>query len=144
VAAVAVVAISATALAFGLGEYNGNVKGDPSSGLWFEVRQTEDGRRVKDIGGAGFDFTCDEGTPGDTSGVGLERSFKVEDGSFGGTSNAVILGFDPPAKITGRLKRGGRATGTIRMKGELDPEGQPGIECKTGVLEWRAEKGPPG
>ena len=140
-ATVAALAVTASAMAFAVGDYSGEIKGDPGSGITWEVKSTQGGRKVKNILLTGIEFTCEKGSPGETAGVVLEEKFRVgEDGSWGGNSNAIIAGFDPPAKITGRLKPGGKASGTFRMKGELDPEGQPGVDCKTGLQEWKAEK----
>jgi hypothetical protein len=140
-AAVAAMVLATGALAFALGDYSGEIKGDPSSGLTWDVKNTQGGRKVRSIILTGVNFTCEKGSPGETAGVVLDEKFRVgEDGNWGGNSNAVISGFDPPARITGRLKPGGKASGTFRMKGELDPKGQPGVDCKTGLQEWRAEK----
>jgi hypothetical protein len=119
------------------------IKGDPDSDLSFNLRKTDAGRRVKSVIGFGLDYTCKDSSSDQTSGVELMRSFPVdEDGEFGGKADAVILGFDPPAKLTGKLRRGGRASGTIRVHGELDPKGNPGLDCNTGTLEWRADRSP--
>ena len=144
-ALVTAVAGAAVAYAFEFNRYQGHVKGDDESHVGFDIERTPDGhRRVVDFLASGLDFTCEKGSPGQTTGVGLTRTFRIRrDRTFGGRADAVILGFDPPARLTGELRRHGRVVGTIRAHGELDPEGQPGVDCNTGRLEWRARKVPP-
>ncbi len=127
------------------GNYHGAVQSDKSSSINFDVKRTDSGkRRVANFVGAQLDFTCEGGDPGETSGVLLDRGFRVKrDRTFGGKADATILGFDPPAKLTGKLRRHGRAVGTFRVHGEIDPNNQPGIDCDTGVLEWKAKRQPP-
>ncbi len=142
VTVLAALAVTASAWAFATGDYTGEIKGDPDSGFSFNIRKTDAGRRVKSVVGAGMDYTCEDSSSGETSGTLLLKSFPVdEDGEFGGRSDAVIFGFDPPAKLTGKLKRGGRASGTIRVHGELDPKNNPKLSCDTGTLDWKAERG---
>jgi hypothetical protein len=145
-AAGAVIAPGAFGLPVG-GDWNGAVRGDayPDSSVQFDVvRGATGNRRVVNVLLAGLDYTCDEGAPDDTSLVSLTRGFRVHrDRTFGGRADAVIQGFDPPARFTGKLRRHGRASGTIRVHGELDPEGHPGANCDTGRQEWTAKKAPP-
>jgi hypothetical protein len=127
------------------GNYHGAVKGDPDSSINFELKRTDSGkRRVTGFVAAQLDFTCEGGDPGQTSGVLLNRGFRVKrDRSFGGRADATILGFDPPARLRGKLRRHGRAVGTIRVHGEIDPQNQPAVDCDTGVQAWRAKRQPP-
>jgi len=143
---IAVTSVAVTAIAYGIavgGNYHGNVKGDPrpGSGLSFDLVKTKNGKSVRKVVASGLDYTCEGGSPGDTSAVILEGGFPVNDRKFGGRTDATIAGFDPPARFAGRLRNGGRATGVIRVKGELDPKGQPGVDCDTDRQEWRAQRG---
>lgn len=147
--ALLLLSLAAGALALALtsgGQFNGEIKGDPypDSSISFDVQRTRKGhRRVKNVNASGLDFTCEAGSPSQTSAVRLEGGFRVDgNGEFGGRTDATILGFDPPARLSGKLRRHGRATGTLRVHGELDPEAQPGVDCDTGRLEWRAKRGP--
>jgi hypothetical protein len=128
------------------GDYNGAVTGDPFPGshINFDIKRTASGtRRVVDFVASKLDYECDGGSPGETTAVSMNRVFRIRrDRTFGGHADAVILGFDPPARLTGKLRRHHRVRGTLRIRGELDPEGQPGVDCDTGRLEWRARKGP--
>ena len=128
------------------GGYNGQIKGDPypGSSISFKVKRTAAGkRRIVKFIASGMAYTCKGGMSGSTPAVSLERGFRVrKDRTFGGRADAVILGFDPPARLKGKLRRRGRAVGTLRVFGELDPVGQPGVYCDTGLQEWRAKKGP--
>lgn len=139
------IAVAASASAIGVGEWNGDINGDPrpGSGIAFNVKKANSARKVTDVVANGLEYTCDDESADETSGLELEKSFPVdENGEFGGKSSAVLLGFDPPAKVTGRLKPGGEASGTIRVHGVLDPKTHPGLKCDTGTLHWKAERGP--
>jgi hypothetical protein len=138
--ATAFLALAPLSLAILLGgEYQGGIKDDPDSSIGFD----RTGGKVKKVVLSGIDYKCEEGLPGETPGVKVLGSFKVdENGRFGGTAQSIILGFDPKAVLDGRLKRGGSAHGTIKLSGELDPDDQPGIKCKTGEQKWTAEQVP--
>ena len=130
--------------AFLLGEWNGKIRQDQDSFVAFNVARTDAGvKRVRDVVFGGLDYSCESDLDGETTGVGLLNKFRVRKREFGGRSPAVILGFDPPAKLAGKFKPGRRAVGTIRLRGELDPTGQPGVRCDAGVQRWRATKVPP-
>jgi hypothetical protein len=128
-------------------EYNGHAKGDAGgSFVGFDVKKASNGtRKVKHFQVSGLDFECDGGSPGQTGVIFVDDPFPVNrNGEFGGRSHATIPpAIDPLAKVTGKLKPGGKAVGAIRMHGKLDPEGQPGVKCDTGTRGWKAEKGPP-
>ena len=144
------IALLATGMAQGIvgpgaGTHDGRFKGDPDSGISFEMRRTESGhRRIVDVFASGMNFTCEGGDPGQTSLTSLNRGFRVKrDRTFGGKADATILGFDPPARFRGKVRRHGRVVGTLRLHGEIDPFNQPGTNCDTGVQEWRAKRTPP-
>jgi hypothetical protein len=127
-------------------EYTGHAKGDAGgSFVGFDVKKAHGEKKVKHFQVQGLDFECDGGSPGQIAFTMVDDAFPVDGkGEFGGRSHATIVpNFDPRAKVTGKLKPGGKAVGTIRMRGKLDPEGQPGVKCDTGTLGWKAEKGPP-
>jgi hypothetical protein len=136
--------LPAGADAFVSGEWGGNLRGDQDSFISFDTERSATGKkRVVHVFFGGIDMTCPKGTDGETSGVSLIGGFRVRHGEFGRKADAVISGFDPPAKLTGEFKPGKRAVGTIRLRGELDPQGQPGVNCRTGLQEWKAGKLPP-
>ena len=128
------------------GTHNGHFKGDPESGISFRMKRTEAGhRRIVDVFASGQNFTCaGDGEPGETSLTSLNRGFRVKpDRTFGGKADATILGFDPPARFRGKVRRRGRVVGTLRLHGEIDPFEQPGANCDTGTQEWKARRTPP-
>jgi hypothetical protein len=127
-------------------DFNGHIKGDPSPGsaFAFDTGKVDGKKYVGQIQASGLDYKCPEGSPGETQAVTIQKAFKVNrHREWGGKADAIIGNTDPPARVEGKLKPGGKAAGTFRMKGELDPDGQPGVDCKTGLLEWKAKKGPP-
>ena len=128
----------AVAIGFFAGDYAGNVKGDPQAEVFFEVKRTDSGRKVKHFISEDVDFTCTVGTPGETEPMEILATFPVRDRRFKGKGEAVLIGADPFGKVTGRFKRNGVAVGTLLLRGELD--GNPGSQCTTGFVEWRAEK----
>ena len=139
---IAAVAFAGTAVALpSIHDYNGHVKGDPGSGVAFNVDRSQSRPRVFNIDASGLAFDCPEGSPGETEAVFFDGIFRVHrDHTFGGKSDVTIGNTDPPGRFEGKLKAGGKAAGTLRIHGELDPEGQPGVTCKTGVLGWKATK----
>jgi hypothetical protein len=64
---------------------------------------------------------------------------RVRSRLFGRDGDWIGLPFDPVGAVAGKLRRGGVAAGEFKLRGEL---AGPGTHCRTGVLEWRAEKGP--
>ena len=61
-----------------------------------------------------------------------------DDGTFKGSGEVVGIPADPHGKVTGKLKHGGKAEGTLRLSGELD--GDSGSDCDTGHLDWKGQK----
>lgn len=128
------------------GTHYGQFKGDPDSGISFRMKRTESGnRRIVDVFASGQNYTCSgDGKPGETSQASLNRGFRVKpDRTFGGKADATILGFDPPARFRGKVRRHGRVVGTLRLHGEIEPFEQPGANCDTGVQQWKAKRSPP-
>jgi hypothetical protein len=145
---VALAALAAGVMAVAVDtEYDGHIKGEGSldSFFGFNVKKSNGERKVKDVLVDGVDFECDGGSPGETGLIFVDDSFAVDKhGEFGGRSHATIPpAIDPRAKVTGKLKSHDKATGTIRLHGTLDPDGQPGVKCDTGTVEWKAEKEEP-
>ena len=138
IAVAAALLVPATAAATIVGDYHGQIKGDALTELGFDVKRSDSGhKRVRFFVADGVSFTCTVGADGRTDPMQIDATFPVNrDGEFKGKGD-VITNVDPVGKVTGRLKRGGRAAGTLRISGELDGAGS---SCTTGVQEWRAEK----
>ena len=136
--AAALALCAAGAWAFALEtEYRGTVNDEGSFG--FDLKKRNGTKRVKNVI-AGMTFTCEEGDPGQ-NGIELDGSFRVHhDGTFGGKTSATVVGLDPPAKLTGKLKPHHKAVGTLRAHGELDPLAQPGLKCDTDTQDWKAKR----
>ncbi len=130
--------VAGTASGVITGDYAGNVNGDPQALVTFEVKKTDDAKRVNSFITDDVDFTCTIGTPGETVTMQILGGFPVEDQRFKGRGEAVGIPADPFGKVTGRFKPGGNAAGTLRLRGELD--GEVGSQCTTGVVRWRAER----
>jgi hypothetical protein len=125
------------------GEWIGEIKEDEDSFVTFNVAKNEAGKkRVTDVLFGGLDITCEGGVKDEAEGVSLVGRFRVRHGEFGRKADAVISGIDPPANFAGRFKPGKRAVGTIRARGELDPNDHPGLRCRTGLREWKAKHQP--
>jgi hypothetical protein len=124
-----------------IGDYGGHVKGEPASFLSFDVERTATGKKkVRRIFTGSIPFDCEVGTPGVTPPMKIKGAFRIAHRRFHGKGETVVIAFDPTGKIRGQFRKGGRARGTIRLFGELDTN--PGSDCDTGVVEWRAEKNP--
>jgi hypothetical protein len=106
--------------------------------MGFNVVKTDAGKKVRGMLLDGLPYECEEEPAGATEGHRVLGSFKVQNREFGGTRDAVDAELvDPTAKVTGKLKPGGKAKGTIRLKGAI---AGPGSDCDTGRLEWKALK----
>jgi hypothetical protein len=130
--------VAGTASGVIAGDYAGNVNGDEGALVTFQVKKTDNAKRVKSFITDDVDFTCTVGTPGETVTMQILASFPVEDQRFKGSGEAVGIPADPFGKVTGKFKPGGRAVGTLKLRGELD--GEVGSHCTTGVVGWRAER----
>ena len=138
------VALPSGASAILLGEWLGEIKGDEDSFVTFNVEKNDAGKkRVTDVMFGGLDITCEGGVKDEADGVSLVGGFRVRHGEFGRKADAVISGLDPPANLTGKFKPRKRAVGTIRARGELDPNDHPDLRCRSGLQEWKAKKQPP-
>jgi hypothetical protein len=136
--AVAVLLVPASAAAIFIGPYQGQIKGDALSEIGFDTERTDSGRkRVVQFFTDGISFTCTVGADGRTEPMLVDATFRLNrDREFKGKGD-MITEVDPVGKVVGRLKRGGRAVGTVRITGELAGAGS---QCTTGVQEWRAAK----
>ncbi len=121
-------------------EYTGEVKDDPPSDMGFNIDRAGGGdRKVVEFTSVNIQFECEIGTPGRTDGPQQLGKMRVkDDGSFKGSDEVVGIPADPHGKVTGKLRRGGKAVGTLRLRGELD--GNAGSDCDTGTQDWKAEK----
>ena len=119
-------------------EYAGSQ--DNGRPMGFDIKKTSHGKKIKNVF-AEIEFTCDGGDPGGNVAF-LDGSFRVaKDDTFGGRTTSTVQPFtDPKAKLTGKLRPHHKAKGTIRVHGELDPVDQPGLNCDTGTVDWKAEK----
>ena len=132
--------LAVPALAFAVSHtHSGEIEGDPSSYIAFDLIKTDfSGKRVANMVFSKAPYTCESDPSGQTDPMDVKGSFKVKHHEFGGTReldpDAII---DPSAKITGKLKDGGKVVGTIRVKGEL---AGPGSDCHSATLDWAAEK----
>ena len=126
--------------AIGLFDYNGQIVGDPTSEIGFNVERGANGhRKVGAFTTNGLAYTCASDPAGETDALALDEVFRVNrDGEFGGTTTLVVSSQDPTARLHGQLRRHGRARGTIRITGEL---ADPGSDCDTGRQDWRAFRG---
>jgi hypothetical protein len=142
-AAISAVVWVAGASAFGVGDYNGHVRHDPPSHVGFDLNRNAAGHRVVSLFTVGnVKDTCEGGSSGRSGGYTVEKNFRIRHREFGGKVNVVEGGLDPVLRVHGKLRRGGGvAVGTIRLHGELD-QTQPGVQCHTGELEWRAPRVP--
>ena len=116
--------------------YNGTF--EPGGTLSFKVKNTNNGKKVKAFTFVGFPVQCNSG-PETTSG-NLSFAPKVKDKKF---EADAILGnpSNPQARLTllGKLKGGGEAEGTMKVKGSkvpIDPSGSG--NCSSPKTDWTA------
>jgi hypothetical protein len=139
VAAITVAAPSASA-EFQL-DYNGHVRGQQNSYVGFNLKKTSSGKRKATFfTSRGLPFKCDTGSTGKTQFLTLDDRLPVVRGEFDGKSHLFTPQGDPVARVHGILEAG-RAHGTLRLTGKLDPNDS-SASCDTGVRKWVAERGP--
>jgi hypothetical protein len=114
--------------------YEGKVKGAPGSVMDVRIVK-DDGRRFVESLDYSVPAQCDNGL----NAVAGTRNFftgnRVRKGEFDVRQDLAPGEF---ARLTGELRRGGRkVVGTYRLVTTFPP---PTGECRTGKLEWKAEK----
>jgi hypothetical protein len=132
-----------TPAAFGFSasfDYTGTVRGQATSSVGFSIERSATGhKRVTEFTVVGVDYTCNDAPPGQTGGWMLDRVLRVKARKFDGKGDWTGLPFDPVGRVSGKLKPGGRASGSFKLTGEL---GGPGTHCRTGLVDWTASKLP--
>jgi hypothetical protein len=130
----------ATALGFDVGDYHGNVDGDPIGQVAFNVSKKHGVRRVTEFTVNGVAYSCDVGPPtGRSGGMQLLDRMRVKgDGTFSGKGEFTIIEGDPSGRVDGRFVNG-KVKGSFKIRGEL---AEPGSDCRTAEQDWHAEKSP--
>jgi hypothetical protein len=131
VVVIVVGALAATALGAGSDAYQGKIAGDGR--LHFRAR-VSDGAivRVAGLGWKRLAISCDQGRFAFRGGF-KNRVFAVEGSSFHGSGRSGGT-FVSHARVTGRFRgQGARATGTVRVHGDLDAQH---TGCDSGVKRW--------
>ena len=131
--------IPTAALALFQRDYWGQITGDPTSEIDFNVVKTNSGKKVKRMIFNGLSYECESAPSGEVEDfMKVTGSFRVSHGEFSGRREVKPLTeIDPTARVKGEFSPGGVASGTIRVKGEL---AGPGSNCDTGTLDWTAAK----
>ncbi len=121
-------------------DYVGDAKGQDGSSVGFSLTRSASGRkRVVDFTVTRVAYQCRDALPGLTDGWLLDRGMRVRSRRFEGRGDWIGLPLDPVGKVTGKLRRRGRASGSFKIRGEL---AGPGTHCNTGLVDWRASKNP--
>jgi len=122
-------------------DYTGQVKGNPTANIGFNVKRSAGHPKVADFTIARIPYTCSDAPSGATTGWRFVPKMRVQsDRTFSGRGDWVELPVDPSGSVSGKLRRGGVAVGDFKIRGEL---AGPGTHCRSGLLEWRATKQPP-
>ena len=130
---------AADARGFSVGDYQGEVQDGPGE-LTFNVEKEAGKRRVESVTVLGVAYTCTVGSDGQTEeGLEYQKGIKVKpDRTFSRRQIEVLyVPGDPEGSFSGKLKQHGKASGKLRVTGELDGAGS---DCTTGRLEWKAER----
>jgi hypothetical protein len=121
-------------------DYVGQVKGEPGTYVGFFLELSNTGKkRVDGFTVTGIPYDCRDAPSGITAGWSFEPRMRVRSRQFEGKGDWVGLPLDPVGAVAGKLRRRGVAAGEFKLRGEL---GGAGTHCRTGLLEWRAEKRP--
>jgi hypothetical protein len=117
-------------------DYIGHVKGEPGTYVGFFLERSVTGKkRVETFTVTGVPYDCRDAPSGITTGWSFEPRTRVRSRRFEGRGEWVGLPLDPIGAVAGKLRRGGVATGELKLRGELAGAG---THCRTGLLEWRA------
>ena len=139
----ALLALASAPASFGFAanfDYLGQVKGQDGSSVGFSIGRSASGRkRVIDFTVTRAAYECRDAPPGLTDGWVLDRGLRVKARRFEGRGDWIGLPLDPVGKVTGKLRPGGRASGSFKIRGEL---AGPGTHCNTGLVGWRATRAP--
>lgn len=114
-------------------KYHGTIDG---GGIMSFKLVTDDGKKkVKNFSFFGASISCQSGSKS-YSGV-FNFPMRVENGQFYGLGTNGLGG---EVRVTGELKRRGRAVGTIKGTGSFVTEQGPGTNCNSGRDEWGAKR----
>jgi hypothetical protein len=117
-------------------DYIGQVNGEPGTYVGFFLERSATGKkRVEGFTVTGVPYDCRDAPSGITTGWSFEPRMRVRSRRFEGRGEWVGLPLDPIGAVAGKLRRGGVATGELKLRGELAGAG---THCRTGLLEWRA------
>jgi hypothetical protein len=138
-AAIAVVAMPAAALGSKQGDYEGRVKGAPGSEITFKVDRRKGEANVKVFRFNATEVPTDCAGSPDKTEYGLPGYFGLplrDGGKFHIKDSPSGFRDDSLFVLHGRVERGGRASGTLRIVDDFDllPT------CSTGVVDWSASK----
>ena len=135
----AALVLAAPSAASKQGEYDGRVKGAPGSEITFKVDRRKGDKHVKvyrfnatgvPTDCAGSSDTTEYGLPG-YFGLRLRNGgkFHIKDSPSGFRDDSLFV-------LHGRVERGGRASGTLKIVDDFDllPT------CSTGVVDWSAHR----
>jgi hypothetical protein len=139
----ALLALASAPASFGFAadfDYVGQVAGQDGSSVGFSVVRSASGRkRVKEFTVTRVVYRCRDAPPGVTDGWAFDGGMRIRSRRFEGKSDWIGLPLDPVGKVSGKLRRGGVAKGSFKIRGEL---AGPGTHCRTGLVDWRASKNP--
>ena len=120
-------------------QYLGVVKGQETSEIGFSVEKSASGKkRVTGFTVLRVAYDCSDAPSGSTTGGWVfDGTPRIRSRQFEAKGEWVGLPLDPVGKLSGRLKPGGRASGSFKLTGEL---GGAGTHCRTGLVDWKASK----
>jgi hypothetical protein len=114
-------------------DYEGRVERDSNTWFGFDVDNVNGHKKARHI-----QFYVPMACRGDGQFrllAGVEGAFRVRHHRFHGTGDLRFVKGGGEATVTGRLRRHGRARGTVDVTTPGDSD------CYSGVLEWRARRG---
>ena len=139
--ACALLAAAAAPSSFGFAagfDYLGEVKGQDGTSVGFSIDRSASGhRRVSEFTITRVAYDCRDAPAGLTDGWVFDPGIRVKSRRFEGRGDWIGLPLDPVGKLTGKLRRGGRASGSFKIRGEFAGAG---THCSTGLLDWRASR----
>ncbi len=113
---------------------------DPSGNLEFKLEKTNHGKKIKGFKFFALPIQCDSG-PNTVSGK-ITFDIKVEDNKFEAVAKSDNPDSEAKLILDGKLKGGGNAKGTLKVKGDNvnvdNPVKRGSDSCASPKTEWTA------
>ncbi len=112
---------------------------ESSGELQFDLKKANKGKKILDFTFAGFPVQCDSGSQ--TTSGHLTFAIKVKNNKFEADAISTNPGSESKLNLTGKLKNGGQAEGTLKVHGAnvlIDNPPNTRDNCTSPKTDWTA------